>query len=243
MKNRFLIFFFFCIGAAFASFYACIALRISENKPWIYERSCCDYCYHILKPIDLIPVFSYLFLRGKCRYCGAPIPKYTICSEILGGVAFATIYLRFGMTAHALMIMALSGILLSLSMVDIKTYTIPNGFILSGFFIFLTETIFDCVSRNCSLIQPVLRAGMAILLIAFFVLLNHLLTDLYHREMMGGGDIKFFALGALFIEPLQISFFLLLASLFGLLTCAFLKKKKIPFGPCISLALWVLLLL
>ena len=77
-----ILFFTGMLGAVFASFFTCMGNRIAEGRDWIKERSTCDSRGHELGAMDLIPIFSYLFSKGKCRYCGAKIPVSCILGEI-----------------------------------------------------------------------------------------------------------------------------------------------------------------
>ena len=78
----------FIIGATLGSFYTLAVYRIPLNKDITHERSFCPNCNHRLEFLDLIPILSYIFLGGKCRYCGQKIrPRYLII-EIISGIVF-----------------------------------------------------------------------------------------------------------------------------------------------------------
>ena len=78
----------FCIGALFGSFFTLAVYRIPLGKDITHERSFCPNCNHRLEFLDLIPILSYLFLGGKCRYCKQKIrPRYFLL-EIMSGVVF-----------------------------------------------------------------------------------------------------------------------------------------------------------
>ena len=81
----------FIIGALFGSFYTLAVHRIPKKQDIIYTHSYCPNCDHKLGLLDLFPIFSYIFLGGKCRYCKEKIrPRYLIL-EILSGTLFITI--------------------------------------------------------------------------------------------------------------------------------------------------------
>ena len=83
----------FLIGTVFGSFFTLAVYRIPLGKNITHERSFCPNCNHRLEFKDLIPVFSYIFLRGKCRYCGEKVrPRYLIL-EILSGIVFVVAYI------------------------------------------------------------------------------------------------------------------------------------------------------
>ena len=93
---------FFCIliflmGTVFGSFFTLAVYRIPLNKDILYERSFCPKCKHRLEFLDLIPVFSYIFLRGKCRYCGEKVRIRYLILEVLSGLVFLITYLSLKM--------------------------------------------------------------------------------------------------------------------------------------------------
>ena len=78
----------FILGSVFGSFLNCVSDRIIAHEKWWTGRSKCDACGHTLGVLDLFPVFSYLLLKGKCRYCGTRLSKTYVCSEALLGILF-----------------------------------------------------------------------------------------------------------------------------------------------------------
>ncbi len=89
----------FLLGAALFSFMNVVAWRLPRDMDPLKGRSICPQCGHTLEAPDLVPVFSWLFLRGRCRHCGAPIPVRYFLVEVLGG-ALALGCTFFGGTAQ-----------------------------------------------------------------------------------------------------------------------------------------------
>lgn len=87
--------FIFIIGTFFGSFFTLAVYRIPLGKDITHEHSFCPTCEHKLGIIDLIPVFSYLFLGGKCRYCGEKIKIRYLCLEVLSGITFVLLAWAF----------------------------------------------------------------------------------------------------------------------------------------------------
>ena len=127
----------FLLGAALFSFMNVVAWRLPRGMDPLKGRSVCPQCGHTLGAPDLVPVFSWLFLRGRCRHCGAHIPARYLLVELLGGVlalgctwrygaAYALPGGLFGMSWAALLALAVCGILLSVSLIDAETQTIPD---------------------------------------------------------------------------------------------------------------------
>ena len=85
----------FLFGASLGSAWLCLLSRLETNEPWVTGRSHCDSCNHVLNAIDLIPVISYLACKGKCRYCGADIPRLVLYAETVFGVVYAFVFSLF----------------------------------------------------------------------------------------------------------------------------------------------------
>ena len=223
----------FICGTVCASFFTCIGSRIAAGKDWVRGRSTCDACGHVLSVRDLIPVLSYIFSRGKCRWCGARIPVICIVSELCLGLYFVLAVQRFGLGIDAFRCMALSGILLGLSVVDLACYVIPDGFIAAGIILWVLTIPFygsfwmeEAVQGLCGAV-PV--SGMMLCVSLLF-------DRLTGKESLGGGDIKLFFMTGLFLKPVRAAVALLLSCLIGLCSAVILKKRRIPFGPSISIA-------
>lgn len=86
----------FMMGTVFGSFFTLAVYRLPLHKDITHERSFCPNCNHRLEFLDLIPIFSYIFLKGKCRYCGQKIRIRYLILEILSGLVFLLAYLSFG---------------------------------------------------------------------------------------------------------------------------------------------------
>ena len=91
----------FLLGAALFSFMNVVAWRLPRGMDPLKGRSVCPQCGHTLGAPDLVPVFSWLFLRGRCRHCGAHIPARYLLVELLGGVLALGCTWRYG-AAYAL---------------------------------------------------------------------------------------------------------------------------------------------
>ena len=85
------------MGTVFGSFFTLAVYRLPLHKDITHERSFCPNCNHRLEFLDLIPILSYIFLKGKCRYCGQKIRIRYLILEILSGLVFLLAYLSFGM--------------------------------------------------------------------------------------------------------------------------------------------------
>ena len=120
----------FLFGAIMASFITCTAWRVVRGEDWMLGHSHCDTCGHELSTADLFPIFSYLALKGKCRYCGSKVPPRDLIFEIILGLVFAgTLALHGQVDAVVVATLALEVLLLGLSLADWDSGVIPNGFL------------------------------------------------------------------------------------------------------------------
>ena len=220
------------LGLVFGSFCNAWAWRLVHGESIVRGRSHCALCGHPLGARDLVPLVSWLLLRGKCRYCGGPIsPRYPAV-ELVSALYYVSVVLRFDLTRDALRLLILGSLLLVASLVDWDTMELPDGLLLGGAMAALLRLPEDWKS--------LLLGGVAV---SVPLLLLVLLADrLMGRETMGGGDIKLVAVLGLHFGPLQSLFLLILACVLGLLLGAWMKKAKdapFPFGPALALAGWL----
>ncbi len=117
----------FLYGIVIGSFLNVCILRIPEGKSIVTERSHCMSCGYVLKWYDMFPVFSYLFLGGKCRQCGNKISVQYPLIETANGLLWVISFACFGVTWDMLLICFLFSSLLTLSIIDLRTYEIPFG--------------------------------------------------------------------------------------------------------------------
>ena len=94
----FVILIIFIMGTFFGSFFTLAVYRIPLKKDITHERSFCPNCNHRLEALDLIPVWSYIFLGGKCRYCGQKIRIRYLLLEVLSGIVFVVSFLSLKIT-------------------------------------------------------------------------------------------------------------------------------------------------
>lgn len=223
-------------GAAMGSFLHCLAGRTVHEES-MGGRSHCAACGHTLSMRDLIPVVSFLALRGKCRYCGEKMSKGYLYAELLSAAVFVSALLRFGISLLMLQMLLLSCVLLAISFADLMDFIIPDAFILSGIVIRMT---FILLSGN---IWPTLLSALVGgLSISVPVLLLVLLMDkVLKKESMGGGDIKLLFMAGLYFDWKINLMAILFACVAGILFAYVSGKKKqpIPFGPSIAAGVWI----
>lgn len=219
----------FIIGLVLGSFYNVVGWRIPAGYSIVKPRSACPNCQHVLGPLELIPVLSYLLQRGKCKSCGVSIsPRYAII-EFLTGCLFLYSYIHFGFGGEFIVALTFMSLLMIITVSDVAYMLIPDKIVFSFGALLLIERIFVPLTPWYDM---VIGAGVGFcLLLAIAVVSN---------GGMGGGDIKLYAVIGLVLgwKLTLLSFFL--ATLFGAVGGGIgmvLGKVKrgnpIPFGPFI----------
>jgi len=122
----------FILGIVFGSFFNVCIYRIPEKKSISNPPSTCPTCNTRLKPIDLIPVLSYLSSGRKCRYCKEPISSRYMCVELLTGILFLLVYNTYSIPTESIYYLTLVSLLIIITFIDIDHYIIPDGLIISG---------------------------------------------------------------------------------------------------------------
>jgi leader peptidase (prepilin peptidase)/N-methyltransferase len=209
---------FVLAGLAVGSFLNVCIDRLPAKKSIVSPPSHCDSCGKTLNALDNIPIISYLWLRGRCRYCGAKIPRRVILVEALTGLLFGLAFWRFGLSAQFGITVFWSCIFLLIIFIDLEHQLILNvitypaavaAFILLGIgSIFPKTAIFGTIQMFP---HPVILSG---LLAAGICFLFFLIVFLINPRGLGLGDIKMVAL-----MGLAMGFPLGLAALFiGIVT-------------------------
>ena len=137
---------FFIFGLFMGSFYTVIGLRLPKHENFLTDRSHCDKCQHNLSLLDMIPLLSYLFLKGRCRYCKAKINELSTYMEFFTGVLFSLSFYVFGFSYELLIALGIVSLLIIVSVSDISYYIIPDEILI--FFSFLM--IFFITLRSLS---------------------------------------------------------------------------------------------
>lgn len=231
------------LGAVFGSFLNCAAWRIAHGESFLRGHSRCPKCGHALGARDLVPVLSWLFQKGRCRYCGDKISIRYPLTELFFAMLTLLCLLRFDLTVLCLRNWIFLCCLFCLSLVDLESYTIPDGCLLTALAAWLLALVF--LRPGWGEIVRSLLAGLAFG--GGILLLSLAMDKILGKESLGGGDVKLFAVIGLYLRFTGTLFTVLLACVLGLLFAAVLngrgeKGRPIPFGPSISLAAAFMLL-
>lgn len=118
-------------GSCVFSFVNVLVWRIPRKLDWVQGRSFCPSCHHELGTADLVPVLSWLFLRGRCRYCGAKIGAHDTVWELVGAAAALLCWAVWGLGLSGLLAFALMALLAAIAGIDHATRIIPNGLVVA----------------------------------------------------------------------------------------------------------------
>lgn len=226
---------FFLLGLFMGSFYTVVGLRLPKHENCISERSHCDSCKHTLSLLDMIPIFSYVFLKGKCRYCNKKIDKLSTYMELFTGILFALSYYVFGFSYELLIALGIVSMLIIISVSDLTYYIIPDEVLI--FFIGYYLIIF-ALSKGVIPTFVNILSGLIMFCIMYTIML--LGNFLFKKESLGGGDIKLMFVIGLVVSPLLGLFVIFFGSLLALPVSLLIlwrkKTKLIPFGPFLLIA-------
>jgi len=117
----------FFAGAAWGSFLGVIAMRVPLSRAWIRSRSVCEFCTHALGALDLVPLFSFVGLFGRCRYCGTRLPYFYVAVELATGALFLFGAYQFDQLAPMLIYITVVSFFVLLFITDIRDYCIPDS--------------------------------------------------------------------------------------------------------------------
>ncbi len=226
----------FIFGIVFGSFFNVVGLRVPKKQSIAYPPSHCPSCERQLTAIDLLPVLSYVLLRGKCRTCQAKVSPIYPSMELLTGILFALAYVHFGLTAEFFVALLFISMLVCITVSDIAYMLIPNKILLFFLPLLVVGRIFSPLTPWWdSLLGAVVGFGMLYI------------VALLSRGGMGGGDIKLFFVIGIVLGTVKTLLTLAFASAIGLVIGIIVlrmtkkgRKTPVPFGPSIALAAIIL---
>ena len=180
----------------------------------------------------MVPVFSFLVLRGRCRHCGAPIPRDCLAAELAGALALGLLGGRFGPSAELGQWVIFAVLLLALSLTDAAKRIIPDRLLLllaanrAVWFFILGHGLREALAALTACAVP---AALLALVLG--------MERLSGRELMGGGDVKLLFALAMYLSWAELLLTLLAGCVLGLLWAALTGGRKgsaLPFGPFLA---------
>lgn len=245
-------------GMSMASFLNVCIDRLPSGQSLLFPASHCASCHHRLAIKDLIPVFSYLWLHGRCRYCQAPIPRRLLWMEIGIGLLFGYLYWHYGLSIELAIAALYCCLFIVILFIDMEHGIIPNKIVYPAIAVALLISIFLPPSRliypsgvvpplishftpQLGIVQSAIGGGIGLVLFVLIVVVS--------RGGMGWGDVKLAALiGIITGVPLVFIALFMAIILGGLIAGSLLllkikrRRESIPFGPFLSLAAIITLL-
>lgn len=228
----------FIYGACIGSFLNVVIYRVPNEISIAKGRSYCPRCNTQIRNYDLVPIASYLKLKGKCRQCKAQISKRYPLVELFTGMVAVMIFMVKGFAMISVTVFIVSAILIAISMIDFDTMTIPDGLVIAMIPLAIYMAF---MQSDVSFISSV---------IGFFavsvpmLLLNQVIPDSF-----GGGDVKLIAVCGFMLGWENTLLAMFIAILIGGIYAVYLlvsgKSKRgahIAFGPYICLGVYISML-
>ncbi len=177
---------FFLLGISVGSFLNVVADRVPGRQSILYPPSHCFRCGHILKPRDLVPIISYLILKGKCRYCGQAIPVRSLLIELFTGLFFISAFIIYGLSWQMLVTIVLGCFLIILFITDLEQELLPHIIVYPGIAVALIFAALEPFIGSAPDIVSALSgfaAGFGIFFLIWAV------PKAFKKKLMGFGDV------------------------------------------------------
>ena len=219
-------------GTIIGSFLNVLIYRIPLKLDFVKGRSFCPSCHHELGALDLFPVFSYLFLGGKCRYCKTKISLRYPTIELLTGILYTLVYLRYGWSVETLIGIVLASDLIVLAMIDHDTLEFADGF--SALVLVLGIAFLILNYEKTVLFDAMI--GMVVISVPMYLIA-------YFTGGFGGADIKLMAAAGVLLGYKYVLVAFFVGVIFGGTQAVILlrkgkdKKTMMPFGPHLAIGI------
>lgn len=242
----------FIFGTVLGSFYNVVGYRLPKGESLLFPSSHCTKCNHKLGASELVPIFSYLFLGGKCKNCGRKISLFYPIFEFCSGILFATSYIVFGFSIELAISLTFISAMLIIIISDYQTMIIPDEVLLVSSFLLIVEI---WIQKEWSGSLEAILAGTLSFLTMF--ILKKIGDFLFKKESMGGGDIKLMFVFGLTLGYSMAIISVFIASFIALPVALYFAYKygnkkyidddeipehSIPFGPFLAISAILLLL-
>lgn len=220
------------LGAVVGSFLNLCIYRIPKRQSIIFPPSHSDCCNNRLKAVDLIPIFSYIIFKGKCRFCKEKLDIQYPIVEFTNSVLYLILFSKFGFTLQFFCAAIFTSVLFMIFVIDFKYMIIPNKIVITAFIAISLFKLFESVYFNSFYLlwDSILGILMGALPLIFISVVS--------RGMMGAGDIKFMTVIGIWFG-FKITYWILsigtiVAGIFGILLLILKNKSmksKIALAP------------
>jgi leader peptidase (prepilin peptidase)/N-methyltransferase len=230
-------------GLLIGSFLNVCIVRLPKDESVVTPRSHCPNCGHMIAWYENIPLFSFLFLRGRCRGCGTPISWLYFTIELITGLLFTAMALMFGPTVEFVKYSAFGALMLALTVTDLRDRIIPDELTLTGFCLgvvfsclapiddgtarWLTQRFGTWPGPMISVLDALLGAAVGA---GILLAVRETYFQLRHKEGMGFGDVTLMAVIGAFLGA-KLAFLTIIlgassGSVVGLLHIALRRRKS-----------------
>lgn len=226
-------------GMIIGSFLNVCIYRIPLGESIVFPGSHCMHCKHPLKSLDLIPVMSFISLGGRCRYCKEQIAKRYMLVELMTGILFGAVYLKFGLGLELWMYLVFVAVIIVLSMIDLDHMLLPTKIILFGGGLGIAFRILQSFyAKDFNVVKNALVAGFVGY--AFFWSIFYIAQIVLKKEGLGFGDVRLMGMLGIYLSFSLVVFTIfiasIIASVYGIIL--YYRKKTseaFPLGPFLNL--------
>jgi len=227
-------------GLIIGSFLNVVIYRYPRGESLAFPPSHCPSCDHQIKPWENIPVFSFIFLGGKCSSCKTDISKRYPLVESLTALIFVMTYLKYGLTYDFGVFALFGALLIAIAFIDIDHLIIPDSMVIIG----LLPGFFTWFTGEGTILTTQFMGFVG--LGAIFWAIRYVGALAFKKEAMGLGDVKFAAMAGWVLGwdigiVSMFMAFLTATLLFTILIPAKIidRKQQVPFGPFICVGIWL----
>lgn len=238
-EQLFIVILYLIFGLLFGSFVTMASYRMPRNENIVIKPSHCTTCNHNLSFLDLFPLFSWLFSKGKCRYCKNKISLRYPLTEVLLSVTFLIIHFNAASFAHSIILCIFAVFMAIMIIVDLEHKIIPDEIQIASSIIAL---VYAYINNN----SPYYVISGGLFGIIFAISLRYGFYLWKKKEGLGMGDVKFFAIIGMFLGIKSFMACLFMSGIIGIATSfiwKFVKKdNEFPFGPALAISLFICLI-
>ena len=235
------------VGAAMGSFIDALTWRLHTKRNFVTGRSECEHCHHKLGVLDLIPIFSWLMLGGKCRYCHKPITPVALLTEIAMATLFVVSYLNWQPGFGSWQAITLFGLWLvylvmlgALFVYDLRWFLLPDVIVLPLIALGLADAGIQTWLAGASIADYANHVVLGVLAMAGVYWALYMVSK---GKWVGFGDVKLAVFMGAVLGWQKTLLVLMLANVIGLLvvlpgllTRKLNAKSRVPFGPFMIVA-------
>ena len=222
---------------------------VKSDKNKTMSRSKCPSCGHKLGMRDLVPIFSWVFSKGKCRYCGERISRIYPLTEALTVLMSLIAFFQYGYSLMTPVLMVLSCIAVTIIVIDARHMIIPNILNIWVLGLGVMALVLAGMDMSGYMLQKLWMAAFLSMFAYAFISwgLRLTFTKIYGREALGLGDVKFFGAAGFWLGIGQLPYFMMVGGMIGVIYALWSRKvtksAEFPFGPALVITFMTLVLL